>query len=160
MRVKSYWDFRIIIAIACFSVFTFCLLKYFEPVEALDYPITGQISIPSIELASGVSDVPLTDGELKTPAKHVGSYSKNNNKTLLFGHSTTVFSNLIDATLGDEIIYNDYIYNIYQIEVSEKSAISMKKLLAPSDKDTIVLMTCYGELYDNGDSSHRLIIFA
>ena len=46
------------------------------------------------------------------------------------------------------------------ISVQEKSEIDMLKLLKKDENDSIVLMTCAGELYKDGDASHRLIVTA
>jgi sortase (surface protein transpeptidase) len=36
----------------------------------------------------------------------------------------------------------------------------MKELLKAEDTDTLVLMTCAGELMSNNDATHRLIVTA
>jgi len=147
-------------ATICAAVFTFCMLKYFEPVEAIQYELAGDLNIPSINLESDVAKISLEDGKLNTPRDIVGSYSRHKNKTLLIGHASTVFSKLQDIKIGDKIEYLDNSYIIYKTQIIEKSAIDMKQLLSREDKETLVLMTCYGQMYGDGDASHRLVIFA
>lgn len=160
MKFRWTFDYRAMMAVICAAVFTFCLLKYFQPVEAIQYYISGILNIPSIRLTSDVATIDLKDGKLDTPTDIVGSYSRHKNSTLLIAHSSTAFSNLTDIVIGDSIEYNGNIYNIYKSQIIEKSAIDMKTLLAEKENDTIILMTCYGQMYADGDASHRLIIFA
>ena len=42
----------------------------------------------------------------------------------------------------------------------EKDAIDMNELLAPEDKETLVIMTCAGTLLGDGDATHRILITA
>ena len=131
-----------------------------SPAEATNYEITSQLSIPSIGLTSDVTRLKLENKRLETPDTIVGSYSQAENKTLLIGHSTTVFNELEKIKSGDEITYEQKKYRVVNIEVLAKAEISMNKILKPAEKDTIMIMTCAGELYDGGDASHRLIIEA
>lgn len=147
-------------AIICAAVFTFCLLMFFQPAEAIQYEIVGRLLVSSIELESDVARLELEDGKLNTPEFIVGEYSRYSNTTLLIGHANTVFSNLKNIRIGESIKYNGNIYNIYKTQIIEKSSISMKELLSSNDSDTVILMTCYGQMYSDGDASHRLIIFA
>ena len=160
MKLKLSFDYRFVMAITCAAVGTFCLLKYFEPVEAKEYQISGKLSISSINLDSDVTTLALEDGELNTPTSIVGSYSRHKNSTLLIGHSNTAFSELKNIRIGDTIDYNGSSYRIYKSQIIKKSDISMKDLLSEKETDTIILMTCFGDIYADGDASHRLIIFA
>ena len=76
------------------------------------------------------------------------------------GHSSTVFSNLDNVKLGDQVKYDKEIYVVKDIKSLKKEDVKMTELLKKSDKASIVLMTCSGEQYDNNDASHRLIITA
>ncbi len=160
MGFRLIFDYRAFMAIICAAVFTFCLLKYFEPVDAMQYIVSGNLRIPSIGLSSDVTTVALENGELDTPKTIVGSYSRHNNSTLLIGHSNTVFAELANIKIGDSIDYNGATYNIYRSQIIEKDSINMKELLAEKETDTIILMTCFGQIYSDGDASHRMIIFA
>lgn len=132
-----------------------------NPAEAAQsYEISAELNIPSINLSSDVTALQLEDRELKTPDTIVGSFSRAENKTLLIGHSSTVFQNLNKVKLGEEIDYDNRMYIVQKIETLEKSGIDMSKLLARANKDTLIIMTCAGTDLDNGDATHRLIITA
>lgn len=131
-----------------------------QPAEASDYVISGTLSIPKLSLTSEVTDLTLENGQLNTPDTIVGSYTRAPHKTLLIGHSTTVFRELDKVEPGDDIYYNDKIYRVIKREVLAKPDISMGKLLRREEEDTLVIMTCAGELKENGDATHRLIITA
>ena len=160
MRLRWKFDYQTVMAIICFAIFTFCMLKYFEPVEAISYSISGKVSIPAISFESNVTKLKMENGRLNTPTDIVGSFNRYDNKTLLMGHSSTAFKGLENARIGQEISYNGHIYNIYSIEIAERDVIDMDELLKDEGVDTLILMTCTGRLYGNGDASHRLVIFA
>ena len=46
------------------------------------------------------------------------------------------------------------------IKVLEKANVDMSKILASTEKQTLEIMTCIGDLLDGGDATHRLIITA
>lgn len=123
---------------------------------------TESLSIPEIGLSTPVKIVSVTGADLEVPEQIVGSYSSHPNKTLLIGHSSTVFKDLKDLKLNSIIIYNDKTYSVLDITKQAKSDISMKDILKSAEKDTLVLMTCSGEAIagTDGDHTHRLIITA
>ena len=99
--------------------------------------------------------------DLEVPEQIVGTYSTNENKTLLIGHSSTAFKNLKELQQDNKIIYNGKEYTVATIEEKPKQDISMKELLKSEERDTIILMTCSGEKIANSeDYTHRLIITA
>ena len=161
MELKKHLNLKYIfigIYVASFLAFIIYGLMPAKAVEA--YDIEGEVVIPSIGLTSDVTKVELTAEGLETPDTIVGSYSRNQNKTLLFGHSTTVFTDLKKVKLGDYIEYGGNNYEVRAIDMLAKSKINMDKLLKAEDKDTLVIMTCAGTLLDGGDATHRLIITA
>ena len=97
-----------------FALYFVALSIYFlvglKPAEAAN--IESRILIPSIGLVSDVERLELENSELSTPDEIVGSFSRNKNKTLLIGHSSTVFADLKDVKIGDEIIYRDLAYRV------------------------------------------------
>lgn len=141
-----------------FVVFLIYGLKPAEAAQSLE--ISNQLKIPSIELVSDVTDLELENQKLSTPDKIVGSFSYHDNKTLLIGHSTTVFQDLNNVEIGDEIIYGDSSYRVSGIQTEQKENIKMQDILKAEREDTIVIMTCAGELLENGDATHRLIVTA
>lgn len=156
---KSFNISKIIIPlyVVCFLIY---LVVGLLPAEALNYEIIGELNIPQINLTSDVADVKLNNHILKTPDSIVGSFSRSENKIFLFGHDSSVFKNLANLQIGDEIIYNSMIYHVKSIIVKDKSMISMSELLKAEDQKTLVLMTCAGDYLNNGDATHRLIVTA
>ena len=160
MEIKKRLNLRSVLAVVYFVCFGIFLNIGLRPAEATNYEISAELAIPAIGLTSDVTALELEDHQLDTPDYIVGSFTRAKNKTLLIGHSTTVFSNLNEIKLGDEIFYDETNYKITNIEVLEKPDVDMDKILATEDVDTLVLMTCAGELLTNGDATHRLIITA
>lgn len=125
-----------------------------------NYEISDILNIPSINLSTDVADLKLENHKLETPNDIVGKFQRAKNKTLLIGHSSTVFKNLDELQIGEEVIFNNTKYYVHNSEIVEKAAIDMNELLAAAEKDTLVIMTCAGTEFDNGDATHRLIITA
>ena len=160
MEIKSRFDFRslvILLYVICFAAY---LIFGLTPAGAAHYDAFTNIEIPSIGLNSEVTNLSLENNQLKTPDTIVGSYSKAKNKTLLIGHSGTVFSNLDEVWVGDAIEYNGASYLVKDIVVERKEDISMRELLSGADTDTLVIMTCAGTYLENNDATHRLLITA
>ncbi len=127
------------------------------PADAASYP---SLSISSIGLSVPVEPLELKDRQLNVPDMIVGSYGPNINKTLLVGHSSTVFEELDQLRVDQEINYNDSVYRVTEIKVLRKEEISMTEILSGASVDTIILMTCAGDSLPNQDATHRLIITA
>ena len=124
---------------------------------------TNLLIIKKIRLYAPVKNiVMLNDNTLEVPEQIAGAYSVHKNKTLIIGHSSTVFSNLKKLKIGEKISYNGKEYTISSIEKKQKQDVIMKDILKPEETDTLVLMTCSGEKIEgtNGDHTHRLIITA
>lgn len=160
MELKRHLDLRyVFVGLYVLFVVVYVVIGL-QPADAIDYEISADLEIPAIGLESGVTKLTLQDGRLNTPDTIVGSFSRAEHTTLLIGHSTTVFRHLDSVRVSDEIKYDYESYYVTDIEVEPKADISMSKLLKDSSADTLVLMTCAGELLDNGDATHRLIITA
>ncbi len=157
MELKHKFNFKIFFTIA-YILTAICYLIYgFMPATASSYEISAEIIIPSANIVSSVTNIELENHTLPTPDSIVGAYSKNKNKTLLIAHSSTAFKNLDSAKVGDTFYYNDEFYKIISREIIPKSEVVMSEILAPATKETIVLMTCAGEI-NGADASHRLIL--
>ncbi len=164
MELKSKFSYSFILKV-CFVAIYFGLLVHFlvislSSANAASYDISGNLTIPSIDLNTSVTELQLQDGALDTPDTIVGSFSRSINKTLLIGHSTTVFDNLSKLNLDNEILYNGKTYRVLSIDVKKKNEINMNFILNPAPVDTLVLMTCAGQELEGGDATHRLIISA
>ena len=160
MELKKHLDYRIAFLLIYFVGFLGYLAYALSPAEASSLPVDSHLIIPSIGLVTDVTRVELDDGYLPTPDMIVGSYTANNNKLFLFGHSSTVFKYLKDVQIGDTLLYGDEVFKVTSYDILKKSDVDMTKLLSGSDRGAVVLMTCAGENYGNGDSSHRLIVNA
>ena len=139
------------------------IIKSSNAVYAQESATASEIlSIPAISLEAPVATIQYTGSNLNVPEQIAGSYSVHHNKTLIFGHSSTIFTNLKYLNLGDALIYHEKLYQITKIEEKPKVQISMKEILQEEKTDTIIVLTCSGEAIPdtNGDHTHRLIITA
>ena len=160
MKLKRHLDARKVGVGLYLLAFAVYLIIGLQPAEAVQSTATTELKIPSISLTADVTELQLNNGKLDTPDTIVGSYSRARNKTLLIGHSTTVFGNLKDVKLNHTITYNDTNYRVVSIRMTRKENIKMSELLEPADRDTLVIMTCAGQLLDNNDATHRLLLTA
>ena len=160
MELKRGISFRKIFTIIYIVSFLAYAAFSFVPADGTAYTIDGGLIIPSIGLTSGVTKLELHDHKLDTPDSIVGSYSQNTNKTFLIGHSSTIFKNLYQVKIGETITYNNTGYTITSMEIFKKSDIDMKDVLKAEEKDTLVIMTCAGEVMNETDATHRLIVTA
>lgn len=161
MELRKHLSPRIVFAGLYMLAFLGYVIYGLRPAEAVQsYEIADELIIPSIALDADVTKLQLETDGLRTPDTIVGSYTKSDNKTLLIGHSTTVFRNLHEVDLDADIVYDGREYRVVAIDMTTKGKIDMNELLQKSDKDTLVMMTCAGELLENGDATHRLMITA
>ncbi len=163
MRIKRGFDYRILFTVVYVAAGFYCFMLGLRPAGATRHENNSYLGIPSISLMSSVESMELSDNRLHTPDMVAGSFNYNNsNRTLLVGHSSTVFDSLSKVRLGEKVFFDGSVYKIHTMEVLEKSAINMNQLVKDdgSDIQKLIIMTCAGELYENGDASHRLIIIA
>ena len=160
MELKRRLSPKYVFIVAYFACLAFYVAIGLSSVKATEYDIAGKILIPSIGLHSDVTNLALTNGKIETPDDIVGSYSKYDNKTLLIGHSGTVFHDLNNVSVDDYIIYGDKLYRVVSSETFLKSDISMNELLRKSPRDTLLIMTFAGEAVGEKDATHRLILTA
>ena len=157
---RRRFDFRKIVTLFYVVAFATYLILGFQPTAATHYEISGSLNIPSINLTSDVTSLKLENHKLNTPDTIVGSYTKYDSKIFLIGHSTTVFKNLNQVKPGELINYNGKNYLISGTKTLAKSEIDMNTLLAPEAHNTLVIMTCAGEILDGQDATHRFIVTA
>lgn len=160
MELKKRLSFRNVFIVLYVFSFLIYLVIGFLPAGASSSASGELLEIPAINLNSPIVNSELKDGNFTVPDYEVGRYSRAENKVFLFGHSTTVFSDLDKVSLRDEIRYNGKLYKVISRDVMLKESINMTKILKRADKDTIVVMTCAGELLENRDATHRLILTA
>ena len=161
MELKKRLDLKTVLVVLYVTAFLAYVIFGLQPAEAArSYEVSAELNIPSIGLVSDVTTLELENRELKTPDAIVGSFSRSENKTLLIGHSSTVFQNLNQIRLDDEIFYNNNKYIVKKITITEKAEVDMSGLLAHADQDTLAIMTCAGASLGNGDATYRLIVTA
>ena len=159
MELKKHFGIRGFLTCSYLLIFAAYLAFGFLPTRTA-VALQGRLQIGRIGLDTVVVSATLDDNGLVTPDEIPATYSRSPNRTLIYGHSSTVFENLYLLNIGDEISYNGKVYVINDVSVLEKDDVNMNKVLAGSGRDSIVLMTCAGELYNNGGASHRLLINA
>ena len=160
MELKRRLDPKTVFIGLYVVLFSIYIIVGLQPADAANYPVSAELSIPSIGLTSDVTTLQLENHALNTPDTIVGSYSQAEHKTLLIGHSTTVFERLNEVELGDLVEYDGGDYRVTSITILPKGEISMNEILQGADEDTLVIMTCAGQLLDGGDATHRLMITA
>lgn len=161
MELKRGLDFKKFYIIFSVSfLFVYLVIGLQPAADAKLLPVYTNINIPSIKLESDVTELKLEGPGLSTPDYIVGSFSKEKNKTLLIGHSSTVFKNLFFVKMNDVILFNGKSYIVNEIKIDAKDDIDMDSLLSEEEIDSLVLMTCAGDSLGSGDYTHRLIIKA
>lgn len=160
MELRRRGSPRLVFLVLSLVLIAIYIIVGLQPAKAVDYEISAQLSIPVIGLEADVTELVLSGHKLETPETIVGSYSRAENKTLLIGHATTVFSDLARVGLGAEIDYGGEIYRVVAREMMPKAQVKMGQVLAGAEKDTLVIMTCAGELLPDGDATHRFMITA
>ena len=159
---------RILFALLAFyAVFipTFIWIGFGEVKSEQTYAVEAQeatehLAIAKIDLDAPVKQVALQGTKLEVPEQIAGSYTPSENKTLLIGHSSTIFKNLDQLRVGDRIIFNNERFTVTNTEVLEKAEIEMSEILKNEEVHTLVIMTCAGENIGGNDFSHRLIVTA
>lgn len=160
MELKKHLNARKVFFTLYFIAFAIYIIVGLQPAQAQHYDVVSRLEIPKLGLVSEVASLKLENRKLETPDTIVGSYSRAQNKTLLIGHSTTVFARLNEMEIGDSLDYANNSYKVVAINTLAKEDILMDEILQHEDVDTVVLMTCAGELLGNGEATHRLIIVA
>lgn len=160
MELKRHLDPKKIFIGLYMLALTAYVIIGLQPAEAVHYDVSGQLNIPSIGLASDVTTLTLSDHKLDTPDTIVGAYSQAARKTLLIGHSTTVFTELDQVKLNADINYSGQAYRVIALDMVRKSDVDMQQVLSAAEQDTLIIMTCAGQLIGGGDSTHRLMVTA
>lgn len=159
MRFKKYYSRIIFIGI---YLFLFAIFGYFglQPhnVEANSNLI---LEAPKINLKSAIKVLKLNNDYTLTSPDHIaGLYYAAENNTFIIGHSSTIFGNLHNLKLNDQIKLDNHTYKITNLYIQNKNSISMSKVLEPKSIPTLTLMTCHGEKIAENDYTERLIITA
>jgi len=128
--------------------------------KAADASSEERLFIPEIGLIARVKDIERTGNQLIAPDTIAGAYKSTNHKTVIIGHSSTIFKDLKNLSGTETFTFDNKTYNITRREIVEKRFVNMEEVVSETEKNTVVLMTCYGEPLGGQDYSHRLIITA
>lgn len=131
-----------------------------QPAQAANVDGLPTLSIPAVSIETPVSESSLDGKQLSVPDAIAAEYSEDPSKLFLMGHSSTVFKNLKNIEVGDEVYYNGNKYIVNDVAIKPKSAIKMKEILAPAEHETVIIMTCAGKSLGANDYTHRLIVTA
>lgn len=131
-----------------------------QPAMSINTEGMPVLKIADLNLETPVQPLSLENQELIAPANIAGSYSNHTNKTLIIGHSSTIFKTLNQVEVGDALDYDGQTFIIIGADTLEKSEISMNEILAPAAENTIIIMTCAGKSLPHQDATHRLIVTA
>lgn len=139
--------------IAGFTTYTFMP-------KSADASSEERLFMPSIGLIAQVKDIERTGNQLIAPDEIAGAYSATNHKTVIIGHSSTVFKDLKNVKKSDEFTFDNAKFVVKEVETLPKSLVDMEEIVKETKTNTIILMTCSGEPLGGQDYSHRLIIKA
>ena len=164
VRVKSSFKLKrpkigLIFGIIYFLVAAGLTAYFFIP-KPVDASSDERLFIPSIGLVARVENIKRQGNTLKSPDYIAGAYFATEHKTVIIGHSSTIFKNLHNIKVGDKFNFDNKGYAVKKIEILEKSVIDMNEIVAETEDNTLVLMTCYGESLGGQDFSHRFIVTA
>lgn len=160
-RIKLGLALFYLLAIPAFIIFGLQTADTSAEVRASEIAAAEEyLSIRSISLETPLARVELKDNVLNAPQYIAGAYHSHENKTLIIGHSLTIFENLNKIAFGDQIDYEDATYVVTNLETLAKSDIKMSEILKNESEPTLILMTCAGEQLSGVDFSHRLIVTA
>ena len=156
-RLKKAWGRISLSLFVCLSLGVYIYIGL-QPIRVEAQQ--NRLTIPSIELTTPVEDLERLGNTLIAPEVVAGAYQENPGKTLIIGHSSTVFKRLVEIEVGESLEYDGSLYRVSGRQILPKSEVQMDELVRADGKAGLVLMTCAGEHFSGDDYSHRLIIVA
>ncbi len=151
--------FSIFFGILYFAVVAGFTAYVFMP-KAVDASSEERLFMPSIGLVAQVKDIKRQGNQLIAPDTIAGAYQPTNHKTVIIGHSSTIFKDLKNVHDNDTFTFDNQKYQIKNIEIIEKKFVNMEEVVRETKIKTVILMTCYGEPLGGQDFTHRLVITA
>lgn len=151
--------FGIFLAISYFVIAAGFSIYVFMP-KIADATSEERLFMPSISLIARVRDIQQENKTLIAPDTIAGAYKSTPRKTVIIGHSSTIFKDLKNLSYEDTFTFDNKKYQITKMEIVEKSTIDMGSIVKDTQNNTVVLMTCYGDPLGDQDYTHRLIITA
>jgi len=163
LNSKHFWAQRaikVIIALLALIILPFYIYFGIQPAASLDVSSYPTLEIARLGLSTPVAPVELQDHQLTVPDSIAGIYQQQPHKKLIIGHSSTVFRKLAAINVGDTLVYDGRNYHVTEISTLKKSEIDMGDVLATTNEETIVIMTCAGKALPAQDATHRLLVTA
>ena len=154
-RAKS----GIIFGLIYFAFIAGFIAYVFMPKTA-DASSEERLFLPSIGLVARVKDIEREGNQLIAPDTIAGAYQPTNHKTVIIGHSSTIFKDLKNISEGDEFTFDNTKYRVKTREIIEKRLVNMADIVSETKVKTVILMTCHGEPLGGQDFSHRLVVTA
>ena len=151
--------FSIFAGILYFAIVAGFTAYVFMP-KAVDASSEERLFMPSIGLIAHVKDIEKTGNQLIAPDTIAGAYQPTIHKTVIIGHSSTIFKDLKNIDDEAEFTFDNVKYKVKTIEIIEKRYVNMDEIVSETPVKTVVLMTCYGEPLGGQDFTHRLVITA
>lgn len=117
--------------------------------------------------------IPIVD--VDTTAIDSGDHVNKYGAKFLYGHNSAgVFGDLVRIGVGNVFMVSyggtTSTYQVAEVQIFEKSSdttissngvtYKMSAVANGKGRYDMVLMTCYGTMYGNGDASHRFVVFA
>ncbi|MDA3846906.1 MAG: class D sortase [Vallitaleaceae bacterium] len=137
------------------------LSKPLNPVDTMKSDTIGILSIPVLD-----RELPIVEGtDVEALKLGVGHFSGSvlpgeNDNCVLSGHRDTVFTELDELELGDQLIVitteGTFVYEIKDIRIVDKDD---KTVIVPTDHAVLTLTTCYPFNYI-GNAPDRYIVSA
>jgi len=118
--------------------------------------------IPSIEIHTPVFFGDTREQLMKGVGHYSGSYFPGEGGSIIYGgHNNTVFYNLQNIKIGDEVLvqtnFGNFRYKVYDVQIINKDAL---EYITPSkEKEVLIMYTCY-PFYRLGFKSDRYVVFA
>jgi sortase A len=122
---------------------------------------TGMLLIPKLD-----AELPIVEGTHEDElAKGVGhyrgtAYPLQNDQIVLSGHRDTVFRDMGELELGDDLViqmeYGDFTYEIKETKIVDADD---RTIIVPHDEEVLTLTTCYPFNFV-GSAPDRYIIYA
>ena len=128
--------------------------------KSADASSEERLFIPSIGLVARVTDIDRTGNQLVAPDEIAGAYQPTNHKTVIIGHSSTIFRDLDSMGEEDHFTFDNKEYKVTSREVLPKNLVNMEEVVSETEVNTVILMTCAGESLGGHDYTHRLVITA
>ena len=134
-------------------------------------PVESVLPSNAISIAGHV--IPIVD--VADTAINAGDHVNKYGTKFLYGHnSPAVFGDLVYVGVGNVFMVSyggiTSTYQVAEVQIFEKASETtlssngvvyrMSAVANGKGRYDMVLMTCYGTMYGNGDASHRLVIFA